>query len=319
MHTFHPHTFGPPSHGDVPGLLLHTCHEIRVTSHSVRCVRETCGLAKSTPTVKRCVAAVTTSAEAHEPERPDSLLRDVTQATPRKRGRREDDEASGGEEADFVGVGMDAVIKVFATHTEPNFSLPWQRKRQVASTSSGFIIAGRRILTNAHSVEHSTQVKVKHRGSDAKYVAKVLAIGAECDLALLTVDDDAFWEGVTPIALGKLPRLQDSVTVVGFPIGGDTISVTAGVVSRIEMTPYAHSSCDLLGVQIDAAINAGNSGGPCFDDKGTCIGVAFQSLKSEDADGIGYIVPVAVVEHFLSGTCGALPLLQVHRTHDSSH
>lgn len=115
---------------------------------------------------------------------------------------------------------MDAVIKVFATHTEPNWSLPWQRKRQVASTSSGFIIEGHRLLTNAHSVEHSTQVKVKHRGSETKYVAKVCAIGTECDLALLTVEDAAFWAGVTPVALGKLPRLQDSVTVVGFPIGG---------------------------------------------------------------------------------------------------
>ena len=222
----------------------------------------------------------------------------------RKRGRRDaDDDLSEGDLAeatfDLVGAGMDAVVKIFATHTEPNYSLPWQRKRQIASTSSGFIIDGRRILTNAHSVEHSTQVKVKHRGSDTKYVAKVLAIGAECDLALLTVEEDAFWAGVTPIAMGKLPRLQDSVTVVGFPIGGDTISVTAGVVSRIEMTAYAHSSCELLGVQIDAAINSGNSGGPCFDDKGMCIGVAFQSLAREEADGIGYIVPEPVVSHFL--------------------
>ena len=74
---------------------------------------------------------------------------------------------------------MDAVVKVFCTHTEPNYSLPWQRKRQSASTSSGFVIPGRRVLTNAHSVEHHTQVKLKKRGSDVKYVAKVLAIGVE--------------------------------------------------------------------------------------------------------------------------------------------
>lgn len=77
---------------------------------------------------------------------------------------------------------MDAVVKVFCVHTEPNFSLPWQRKRQYSSSSSGFVISGRRILTNAHSVEHYTQVKLKKRGSDTKYVATVLAIGTECDI-----------------------------------------------------------------------------------------------------------------------------------------
>ena len=54
--------------------------------------------------------------------------------------------------------------------------------------------------------------------------------------------------------------LQDAVAVVGYPIGGDTISVTSGVVSRIEVTSYVHGSTELLGVQIDAAINSGNSG-----------------------------------------------------------
>lgn len=77
---------------------------------------------------------------------------------------------------------MDAVVKVFCVHTEPNFSLPWQRKRQYSSSSSGFAIGGRRVLTNAHSVEHYTQVKLKKRGSDTKYLATVLAIGTECDI-----------------------------------------------------------------------------------------------------------------------------------------
>lgn len=81
-----------------------------------------------------------------------------------------------------VLLAMDAVVKVFCVHTEPNFSLPWQRKRQYSSSSSGFVIGGRRVLTNAHSVEHYTQVKLKKRGSDTKYLATVLAIGTECDI-----------------------------------------------------------------------------------------------------------------------------------------
>jgi S1-C subfamily serine protease len=79
------------------------------------------------------------------------------------------------------------------------------------------------------------QVRVKRRGDDRKFLARVLAIGTECDLALLTVDDDAFWEGMMPMPLGPMPSLQESVAVVGYPVGGDTISITAGVVSRIEV------------------------------------------------------------------------------------
>ncbi|KAG6715973.1 hypothetical protein I3843_04G022800 [Carya illinoinensis] len=194
---------------------------------------------------------------------------------------------------------MDAVVKVFCVHTEPNFSLMWQRKRQYSSSSSGFIIGGRRVLTNAHSVEHHTQVKLKKRGSDTKYLATVLAIGTECDIAMLTVSDDEFWEGVSPVEFGDLPALQDAVTVVGYPIGGDTISVTSGVVSRIEILSYVHGSTELLGLQIDAAINSGNSGGPAFNDRGKCVGIAFQSLKHEDAENIGYVIPTPVIMHFI--------------------
>nr|ACN34848.1 unknown [Zea mays] len=156
---------------------------------------------------------------------------------------------------------MDAVVKVFCVHTEPNISLPWQRKRQYCSSSSGFIISGHHVLTNARSVE---------------YLATVLAIGTECDIVL-----------------------QDAVTVVGYPIGGDTISVTSGVVSRIEMLLYVHGSIELLGLQIDAAINSGNSGGPAFNDRGKCVGIAFQSLKHEDAENIGYVIPTPVITHFI--------------------
>ena len=67
---------------------------------------------------------------------------------------------------------------------------------------------------------------------------------------MLTVEDEEFWEGVSPVEFGDLPELQDAVTVVGYPIGGDTISVTSGVVSRIGILSYVHGSADLLGLQV---------------------------------------------------------------------
>nr|DAD37921.1 TPA_asm: hypothetical protein HUJ06_008562 [Nelumbo nucifera] len=194
---------------------------------------------------------------------------------------------------------LNAVVKVYCTHTAPDYSLPWQKQRQYTSTGSAFMIGDGKLLTNAHCVEHDTQVKVKRRGDDTKYAAKVLARGIECDIALLTVESEEFWRGSEPLRFGRLPLLQDSVTVVGYPLGGDTISVTKGVVSRIEVTSYAHGTSDLLGIQIDAAINPGNSGGPAFNDQGECIGVAFQVFRSDEAENIGYVIPTTVVSHFL--------------------
>ncbi|KAI3439476.1 uncharacterized protein J3R85_004911 [Psidium guajava] len=195
---------------------------------------------------------------------------------------------------------LNAVVKVYCTHTEPDYSLPWQKQRQYTSTGSAFMIGDGKLLTNAHCVEHYTQVKVKRRGDDTKYVAKVLAKGIDCDIALLSVESEGFWRGAEALQFGRLPHLQDAVTVVGYPLGGDTISVTKGVVSRIEVTSYAHGSSDLLGIQIDAAINPGNSGGPAFNDRGECIGVAFQVYRSEEAENIGYVIPTTVVSHFLN-------------------
>jgi S1-C subfamily serine protease len=83
---------------------------------------------------------------------------------------------------------------------------------------------------------------VKRRGDDRKFLARVLAVGTECDIVLLTVDDDAFWEGVAPLAFGSLPHLQDAVAVVGYPIGGDTISVTSGQASRGPQRPRPAAS-----------------------------------------------------------------------------
>lgn len=145
-----------------------------------------------------------------------------------------------------------------------------------------------------------TQIKVKRRGSDTKFVAKLLSVGQECDVACVTVEDPEFWAGLEPVAFGDLPRLQDSITVIGYPIGGDTMSVTSGVVSRIEVTSYVHGASELLGIQVDAAINSGNSGGPAFNDRGQCVGIAFQSLKNEDIENISYVIPTPVITHFIT-------------------
>ena len=147
-----------------------------------------------------------------------------------------------------------------------------------SSNGSGCFISGNRILTNAHVVSNSTFIQVRKYGQSKKVKARVLSISHESDLALLTVDDEDFFNDVKPLSLGNLPSVREKVTVYGFPLGGDTLSVTEGIVSRIEHRNYAHSSSYLLAGQIDAAINPGNSGGPVMVGS-NIVGVVMQSLS----------------------------------------
>ncbi|OGP55466.1 MAG: hypothetical protein A2Y65_11880 [Deltaproteobacteria bacterium RBG_13_52_11] len=90
--------------------------------------------------------------------------------------------------------------------------------------------------------------------------------------------------------------MRDKIVVYGFPMGGEELSITEGVVSRVEHTRYSHSGASLLACQIDAAINPGNSGGPVIKD-GNIVGIAFQGYIY--AQNIGYMVPAPIIDHFL--------------------
>ena len=206
----------------------------------------------------------------------------------------------------------DAVVKVFVTSNRMDYYRPWQSEGIRPGVGSGAVIKGNRILTNAHVVADHTFIQVKKDSYPRKYTAKVVAIGHDCDLALLEVDAPGFFDGVTPLEFGGLPKQQDSVMVIGYPQGGGKISITEGVVSRVEVTSYVQSSRHLLTVQIDAAINPGNSGGPVIQD-GELVGIAMQVLQS--GDNIGYMIPVPIIEHFLkdlaNGDYEGFPMLGI--------
>jgi S1-C subfamily serine protease len=206
----------------------------------------------------------------------------------------------------------EATVKIYAVYSEYDYDMPWQLAGQDRGVGSGCIISGNRVLTNAHVVANQTFIQVKRAGHAKRYSAAVEIVAHECDLALLRVDDPSFFSGVKPLALGTLPRMRDKVAVYGFPVGGEELSITEGVVSRIEMTRYAHSGAGLLACQIDAAINPGNSGGPVIKD-GKIVGIAFQGYMF--AQNIGYMVPVPIIDHFLKdsvdGTYDGIPGLGI--------
>lgn len=189
-----------------------------------------------------------------------------------------------------------SVVKVFATLRYPDPFQPWTKQTPSEVTASGVVIEGHRILTNAHAVAYASQVQIQASQSADKVSAKVVALAPGIDLAVLKLDDESIFATHRPLARSNtLPGIKDNVLAYGFPTGGNSLSITKGIVSRIEFVAYTYPVSGLR-IQIDAAINAGNSGGPAIaGDK--MIGLAFSRLG--EAQNIGYIIPNEEVELFL--------------------
>jgi len=189
-----------------------------------------------------------------------------------------------------------SVVKVFSTMRYPDFYKPWTKQAPREATGSGVVIEGKRILSNFHVVRYASQVQVQANQAGDKISATVEAVAPGIDLAVLKLDDETFFDSHPPLARAKvLPEIKDAVMAYGYPEGGTSLSITRGIVSRIEFASY-NASVSGLRIQIDAAINPGNSGGPAVaGDK--MIGLAFSTYGG--ADNIGYIIPCEEIELFL--------------------
>jgi S1-C subfamily serine protease len=204
--------------------------------------------------------------------------------------------ASEAPKAPGTGRVESSVVKVFSTVRRPDPFKPWNKEPGEEISGSGVIIEGKRILTNAHVVLYASQVQVQAYQAGDKVSATVEAIAPGIDLAVLKLDDDKLFATHAPLRrAGELPDVKDAVMAYGYPTGGSNLSITKGIVSRIEFTSYNRPVSGLR-IQIDAAVNPGNSGGPAVvGDK--MIGLAFSSLGG--AQNIGYIIPNEEVDLFL--------------------
>src|ERR1700761_6599693 len=189
-----------------------------------------------------------------------------------------------------------SVVKIFSTVRYPDVFKPWTKSAPSSITGSGVVIEGKRILSNAHVVQYASQVQIQANQAGDKVSATVEAIAPGIDLAVLKLDDETFFDTHPPLPRAKmLPEIKDTAMVYGYPEGGSSLSITKGIVSRIEFAPYNFPVSGLR-IQLDAAINPGNSGGPAVvGDK--MIGLAFSRLN--DADNIGYIIPSEEIDLFL--------------------
>lgn len=162
---------------------------------------------------------------------------------------------------------------------------------QLAQGSGFFISQDGYVVTNNHVVANAAEVQLVTDGGKT-LSAKVIGTDPRTDLALLKVNESGNYPFVQ-LGSGK-PRIGDWVLAVGNPFGlGGT--VTAGIVSAqgrdIGSGPYDDF------IQIDAAVNRGNSGGPTFNQKGEVVGVNTAIYSPSGGNvGIAFAIPAATVQ-----------------------
>ena len=193
----------------------------------------------------------------------------------------------------------DSVVKIFTTVSSSNYKEPWENPAIFNYIGSGVIIKDNQILTAAHVVNNGKFIEVQKENDSKKYEASIKYISNQVDLAILEIKDKNFFIDTTPLELTEDVKVKDSVTALGYPLGGNNLSTTNGIISRIEYSSYVWNPfASYLAIQIDAAINQGNSGGAVVDKDNKIVGIAM--MKLTNADNISYIVPSIVINYFLN-------------------
>ncbi|MDB4459270.1 serine protease, partial [bacterium] len=129
-----------------------------------------------------------------------------------------------------------SVVQIRTFSQTPNWKQPWRFNSVSQSSGTGFVIEGKKIMTNAHVVSWAREILVSRYQDPKPYRAKVVHVAHECDLAILEIEEaDSFFENTNPLEIGTLPYVRSTVLTYGYPAGGEQISYTKGVVSRIEL------------------------------------------------------------------------------------
>lgn len=170
-----------------------------------------------------------------------------------------------------------------------------------AGAGSAFVVSSDGYLvSNAHVVKGAQTIVVELNG--ASYEARTVVVDYENDLALLRVSA----KDLTPLSLGdsSAVRLGEDVRVIGYPLSfvlKNRLNATQGTVSSIQ----AEEDDGLM--QVDAAVNPGNSGGPLINDRGQLIGVVSSMFYGEAVSNVGFAVPSNTVSELLESRGISMP------------
>lgn len=197
----------------------------------------------------------------------------------------------------------DTVVQVFSQIAEFNWLEPYKSPAQAESTGSAFFIDKEGyLITNAHVVDQAKSIFIQvPSAGKRRYEVDVIGVDPERDLALLKIKDSEIEDlkkelkikDFSYFELGDSDLIEkaEKVIALGYPLGQQGLKSTKGVVSGRE-----HMAGQYY-IQIDAALNKGNSGGPTIDKTGKVVGVNVAIYQG--AQNVGYIVPVNDVKRFL--------------------
>ena len=166
--------------------------------------------------------------------------------------------------------------------------------QETEGIGSGFIINEEGyILTNYHVIKGAQEVSVTlSDGTEAK--AKVVNYDENQDVAMIKINDENV-KVPAVVELGDSDALRpgEEVLAIGTPLSKDfNQTVTSGIISAVSRNVQTSSGVTLNLLQTDAAINPGNSGGPLVNTKGEVIGINTMKIASDEAEGIGFSIPI---------------------------
>lgn len=166
--------------------------------------------------------------------------------------------------------------------------------QEVEGIGSGFIINEEGyILTNYHVIQGAQEISVT-LSNDVTTTAQVVNYDENQDVAMIKILDENV-EIPATVELGDSDALQpgEEVIAIGTPLSTELSStVTKGIISATSRSVAVESGVTMNLIQTDAAINAGNSGGPLVNTKGEVVGINSSKISGEAVEGIGFSIPI---------------------------
>ncbi|MCU9614979.1 S1C family serine protease [Caldibacillus lycopersici] len=200
--------------------------------------------------------------------------------------------------ADIVEQSSQAIVGVANYSNQQSNPFAQQSSQEVTTaTGTGFVykVSGNEvyIATNNHVIEGASKIEVSLYNGDV-VTAELVGTDALTDIAVLKITGSY---DITALPFGDSSSLRagDEVIAIGNPLGLDlSRTVTQGIISAVDRTITASTSAgewDMDVIQTDAAINAGNSGGPLLNSSGQVIGINSMKISEEGVEGLGFAIP----------------------------